>query len=197
MRKIFYVFVFALFLFLQSSYSSEIGVVRFKKIDKTGGKPLMETLDKRKTDREFSEKLISNDILGNLLWAAGGVNRNNNKKTVPFARNKNDISIYVLRSDGVWLYKPEENLIIQVGSNGIEKNGIIQLVFVSDSPDYVKNGFAYLHAGSMYQNVALFCASVGLGNMVEGTFDEKNLATKLILSKDDKILITQKIGWIE
>jgi hypothetical protein len=194
--KKFFVPTFILFLILKlpNAYGAEI---KFGEINKTEGKPLMEALSGRKTSRSFSNKAIDNDILGKILWVAGGINRDNGKKTVPLARNKNDISIYVLRNDGVWLYNPKKNLIKQINNDGIKEKGIIKLAFVSNSSSYVENGFAYLHAGSMYQNVALFCASEGLGNVVKASFDKKDLAAKLMLGKDDSILITQIIGWVK
>jgi hypothetical protein len=43
--------------------------------NKTGGVPLLTALKNRKSDREFSDKELENQTLSDLLWAAGGVNR--------------------------------------------------------------------------------------------------------------------------
>ena len=40
-----------------------------------GGKPLMQTLSGRATNRSFTAKPLSDKLLGDLLWAAYGVNR--------------------------------------------------------------------------------------------------------------------------
>ncbi|MDR2760849.1 MAG: nitroreductase family protein [Rickettsiales bacterium] len=194
MRKIFCVFCLLFLLKPLQSFGAEI---KFGNVKGGENKPLMKALAERKTDRIFSKKPISDELQGKILWAAAGVNRKNGKKTVPFARNVNDILLYVLRSDGVWLYNPENNAITQISADGIEEDGIIKLVFVSNSEDYVKNGIAQMHAGSMYQNAALVCASEGLGNVVEGMFNEKDLTKKLQLKKGEKIIITQKIGWVK
>ena len=54
----------------------------------TGGKPLMEVLASRCSDREFSTAPLPPQLLSNLLWAAGGVSRaDSGKRTVPSARD--------------------------------------------------------------------------------------------------------------
>ena len=45
--------------------------------DTKGGKPLMQTLSGRATNRTFTAKPLSDKLLGDLLWAAYGVNRPN------------------------------------------------------------------------------------------------------------------------
>ena len=45
-----------------------------------GGMPLMRALKNRKTSREFAGKDISAQQLSNLLWAACGINRPDEKK---------------------------------------------------------------------------------------------------------------------
>ena len=60
-----------------------------------GGMPLMEALQKRVTQRDFSSKMLSDQQLADLLWAANGINRDNGKRTAPSARNCQEIDIYV------------------------------------------------------------------------------------------------------
>lgn len=69
----------------------------------TKGKPLMQTLSGRATNRSFTAKPLSDKLLGDLLWAAYGVNRPNGKRTIPTAQNRQDLEIYVLRRRA-WLY---------------------------------------------------------------------------------------------
>ena len=54
----------------------------------TGGKPLMEVLASRCSDREFSTAPLPPQLLSNLLWAASGVSRaDSGKRTAPSARD--------------------------------------------------------------------------------------------------------------
>lgn len=55
---------------------------------KTGGKPLMEALNDRQSNRNFdSSKQLSTQTLSDLLWAAYGFNRPEN---VQYLRHKTD-----------------------------------------------------------------------------------------------------------
>ena len=59
--------LFFIFCFLISLNAQDIQLLP---PDTTGGMPLMEALSKRETNRNFSQKEISNQQLSNLLWAA-------------------------------------------------------------------------------------------------------------------------------
>ncbi len=50
---------------------------------RTGGMPLMEALDRRSSAREFSPDPLELVVLGDLLWAANGVNREGAGRTAP------------------------------------------------------------------------------------------------------------------
>lgn len=73
---------------------------------KTGGMPLMETLAKRETNRNFTQDEISTQKLSDLLWAAFGVNRPNGRRTAPSARNVQETDLYVFIKSGVYIYLP-------------------------------------------------------------------------------------------
>ena len=86
---------------------------------KQGGKPLMQTLSGRATNRTFTAKPLSDKLLGDLLWAAYGVNRPNGKRTIPTAQNRQDLEIYVLRSSGAWLYDAPKHSLKQITSSDL------------------------------------------------------------------------------
>ena len=44
-------------------------------VSSSGGMPLMETLRQRRSQREFANTALPEQMLGDLLWAACGVNR--------------------------------------------------------------------------------------------------------------------------
>ena len=70
-------------------------------------------------------------------------------------------------------------------------------VYVTDTQKNSKELFAAMHTGSAYQNVGLFCASVGLHNVVRASYDAEGLASALGLPNSKHILISQSIGWGE
>ena len=56
---------------------------------KEGGMPLMQALSLRRSTREFSAKKIPDQVLGDLLWSAYGVNRPGGDRTpcLPWSRH--------------------------------------------------------------------------------------------------------------
>ena len=57
-----------------------------------GGKPLMETLAARRTEREFSPREIDAQTLSEILWSAWGISHGD-KRTVPTSQNLSLIHI--------------------------------------------------------------------------------------------------------
>ena len=78
----------------------------------TGGKPLMEALKARCTQREFSSDSLPPQELSNLLWAACGINRpEKGLRTAPTAMNKQEIDVYVALARGLYLYDAKANAL--------------------------------------------------------------------------------------
>ena len=108
-------------LFLMVGTAQAATSLAFPPPDTKGGKPLMQTLSGRATNRSFTAKPLSDKLLGDLLWAAYGVNRPNGKRTIPTAQNRQDLEIYVLRSDGAWLYDAPKHSLEQVSSSDLPR----------------------------------------------------------------------------
>ena len=92
---------------------------------KTGGKPLMDALNARKSTRTFSAKKLSRQMLSNLLWAAFGQNREMIQsesvassgrpgRTAPSGMNLQEIDIYVALAEGVYVYNAFSNQLLPV-----------------------------------------------------------------------------------
>ena len=76
---------------------------------KSGGKPLLDVLSLRKTNRNIGSKEIPSQVLSSLLWAAFGVNREKasfkkSGRTAPSASNSQEIDLYVALKDGLYVY---------------------------------------------------------------------------------------------
>ena len=160
--------------------------------DKTGGKPLMQAFDLRKTDRNISSKALPTQELSNLLWATWGINRADGKRTAPTARNNQKIEVYAVLADGVWLYDGVKNVLVQVLSSderGKYSPAGVTLLYAADSTD----SFAGMHVGSLYQNAGLYCASAGLANVVKASGKDA-LKGVLPLQKNYEVFIIHTIG---
>lgn len=165
--------------------------------DLSGGAPLMEVIAKRKSIREFSAKKIDDSDLSNILFAAWGISHDG-KRTIPTAKNTQDLNVYVVNSNGAWLYDAKDNLLKKITNENI-------MQFIS-LQDFVKNApltivytgkdekSSAMNAAAAYQNVGLYCASRGLNNVVRGYIDYEALGNALKLT-DEKVAVTQTIGW--
>lgn len=160
--------------------------------DTASGKPLMEALSLRKSTRAFSDKSISEQDLANLLWAAWGVNRPNGMRTAPSAVNRQDAVVYAVLESGVWEYDAAAHEL-KLALDGDQRGtfGGVPLALLYAAPG---DEFSTMLMGSIYQNVGLYCASAGLGNVVKAT-GRNALADKLPLPSGYKILIVHAIGW--
>ncbi|MDR0815818.1 MAG: nitroreductase family protein [Desulfovibrio sp.] len=159
----------------------------------SGGPPLMDAMSRRKTTRNVSEKQISQQDLSNLLWSAWGINRPDGKRTVPTARNRQEAIVYVALKEGVWRYDAVGNALVQIAeTDAASRFGAAPLTLLyAGRADDDAGG---MHVGSMYQNVGLYCAAVGLGNVVKSSGRDA-LDTALNLPSGYKIYIVHSIGW--
>ncbi|MDL2210547.1 nitroreductase family protein [Desulfovibrio sp. OttesenSCG-928-O18] len=159
----------------------------------TGGKPLMEALAARSASRSFSDKPVSEQVLSNLLWATWGVNRSDGRRTAPTARNTQDIQVYAALESGVWRYDAVKNeLVLALEEDTRKKFGGAPLTLLFAVPE--KDRFGSMHAGSLYQNAGLFCASEGLANVVKASGTDA-LKGVLPLPSGYIVVIIQSIGW--
>ncbi len=201
----------SLSLFL--SLAQEPKVIRLPEPQTDGGRPLMQVLKSRQSSRSFgTETKLPMQALANLLWAADGVNRPDGKRTAPSAVNWQNIDIYVATVDGLYLYDAAQNALKVLltedvrgatGQQPFVKTVPVNLVYVAD---YSKaktakgenpnaDAWAAAGAGFISQNVYLFCASEGLATVVRGMFDKEALGKVLNLRPDQKIILTQSVGY--
>ena len=164
---------------------------------KTNGMPLMQALNERKTTRSFSDQTIDEATLADILWAAVGVNKDGNKRTIPTALNRQNISVYVLSANGAFLYDALNHALVKITDTDLRQNkdAPITLAYAVDKNLLDKDVYSAMHVGSAYQNVGLYAASAGLANVVRGSFDQEALEKGLNLSDSVNILVTQAIGY--
>ena len=166
-----------------------------------GGLAIMEALNNRHSGKDFSYNTIDYQTLSEILWAAWGINRDDGKRTVPTAMNQQNMQVYVLMANGAWLYNAQNNNIEQVTAQDL-RSYLQTQEYTQNAPVfllYTTNGNPAgmtdaMQAGSMYQNVALYCAAKGLNNVVRADFQKSDLAAALGID-EDTILISQVVGY--
>ena len=98
--------VFACVLSMSNdSAAQELETVKLNSPDLKRGLLFMETLSVKASAREWSDRELSLQDLSDLLWAANGLNRPEEKKTTASsAQNAHDVDIYVFMKEGVYVY---------------------------------------------------------------------------------------------
>ena len=170
---------------------------------KTGGKPLMDALNERQSNREFSDKDLSMQTLSDLVWAANGFNRET-KRTAPSSQDRQEIDLYVFLKTGAYLYDAkDQKLILKAQGNHQAKAGMqpfvaeapLNFVFVANLDKASNRDAALIDCGFISQNIYLFCASEGLNSVVRGSFDKNGLHQLLGLNEKQEALLTQTVGY--
>ena len=179
--------------------------------------PLMKALEQRRTVRKWSDEPVSQQDLSNLLWAACGITKQKygkvkSKRTAPSACNSQEIRVYALMEQGVFLYNEEchELKLIKamdirenVGRQKMMKAAPLGLVFVADlsrmSGPLFRNKeaqrfCAWVDTGYISQNIYLYCAAAHLGTAVLALIDRDKLHTAMGLQEHEKIVLTQVVG---
>lgn len=195
---------------LTSEQPTGLKPIRLLQPQMDGGRPLMQVLKDRKTSRAFSSEKLPLQVLSNMLWAAWGVNRPDGKRTAPSARNWQEIDVYVVLADGLYLYDAKANILKPIlaediraatGGQSFVKDAPVNLIFVSDfskmgnAPDDQKDFYSATDTGFISQNVYLYCASEGLATVVRGYVDRPALAKVMKLRPDQKVILAQTVGY--
>jgi hypothetical protein len=177
---------------------------------RTGGRPLMEALELRRSMREYSDRALAAQILSDLLWAAFGVNRPSGDRTAPYWRHVMVIDVYAAMADGVWLYDPHAHALAphlsvdiraDTGRQDFVGTAPLNLIYVAhgermtDVSAEDRRLYASVDTGFIGQNVYLFCASEGLATVFRGAVDYDKLANVLHLPKQQFVTFAQTIGY--
>jgi SagB-type dehydrogenase family enzyme len=173
----------------------------------------MESLSKRASVREYKDSMLSRQDLSDLLWAANGINRpDKNGRTAPSAINAQDIDIYVIIMEGVYLYKAEKHSLNpvqigdfrkQIGKQSYVETAPVNLILVSDisrfnrGDENQKTMWAAFDAGIVSENISLFCASAGLATVVRAMIEIEKMQSALKLSNTQKIMLNHPVGYLK
>ncbi len=194
-------------------YAKDIEPIRLPAPQTEGGKPLMQALKERKSLREFSAKELPLQMLSDMLWAACGINRpETGGRTAPTAKNMQEIDVYVVKAEGVYLYDAKANILAPIlagdiraitGKQSFVKDAPVNLVFVANLS---KMGgmdaasmdlYSATDTGYISENVYLFCASEGLATVVRGWVDKPALEKAMKLGRGQKVILAQTVGYPE
>jgi len=122
-------------------------------------KSLFEALKLRRTVRTIRAGKLPLQVMGDILWAAQGVNRrsggpfNGPGRTAGSASNSQEIRMYVALEEGLYLYKPDSHslqpvlagdqrtLAIGQGQASLDAQAPMRLIYVADLECFKRSGF--------------------------------------------------------
>ncbi|MDR1742564.1 MAG: SagB/ThcOx family dehydrogenase [Dysgonamonadaceae bacterium] len=177
------------------------------------GEPVMKALSQRASARVFTSTQLKLQDLSDLLWAANGINRPDEKKrTAASAVNAQDIDVYTFMQSGTYLYDASAHQLVLVAEgdnrsifsrNENETLPALICLLVSDisrfrmGDDAQKREMAAMDAGIVSQNIAVFCASVGLLTRPRAMMNKPKIKELLQLSDSQIPMLNLPVSYKE
>ena len=190
--------------------------------EKDVGKSVLAALGQRMTQRNISAKPLPPQVLSNLLWAAYGFNRaaaglrGKLGRTAASASNSQEMDLYVVLAEGVYLYEAGPHRLTPVAAGDFRRRSWwgsavtapVNLFFVADLARYVKEGqpdphiddpevqksYLYVLTGLIAANVYLFAASQGLAAWLHNC-DRTSTPAEFKLRPRQRVLFAQTVGY--
>ncbi|MDR0609051.1 MAG: nitroreductase family protein [Planctomycetaceae bacterium] len=168
---------------------------------RSGGKPLLDAINERQSIKDPAGTPIDWQTLSDLLWAAYGFNRED-RRVVPSPLNMQELSVYVVLKEGVYLYDAKNNKLIEkvkgdhrtvAGKQDYVYVAPVNLLYVVDKSKETGTG-AYISCGCAAQDVYLVCASKGLACAVRTSIDKNAVSKLLKLDNQYEVIAGQTIG---
>ncbi len=201
-------------------------IIALPPVKRGKGKDVLSGLKQRKTIREVGDKKIPLQLLSNLLWAACGVNRKKGPfglpgRTAASASNSQEIDVYVVFKQGIFLYDPFKHRLIPVCEGDLRPLSInkAQEELLADAPLHflyvadiyclshtkgyqepglqdaeVQKSYYFVDTGLIAGNASVYAASEGLVSWFHNC-NKVPLKTKLKLGPEQKILFGHTFGY--
>jgi SagB-type dehydrogenase family enzyme len=187
--------------------------------DHGSGIDVEEALAERRSVRDYSPDPLTLQEISQLLWAAQGVTGTDGERTAPSAGALYPIDLYLAVGNvedlapGLYKYRPETHTLAIVAEEDLRKelaaaaldqecvrDGavaiIITAVYKRTTRKYGERGRRYVHmeAGHVAQNIYIQAASLGLGTVMIGAFEDDDVTTILDLPKTEAALGILPVG---
>ena len=215
MKQLFLAVVLATFVFTSAQAKvkptsepmvlTTFDTIRLLAPDTLGGKPLMQAISRRKSDRQFDTRNLTLKHLSEIIWVANGVNRSNGKRTVPSSMGRYPLQTYAVLSNGIYFYNVSKHQLEPVvkgdfrnlaGKQTFVDTAPLNLLFIAKGKTAADNFTGAIEdSGYCAQNVYLYCASEGLKTVVRAGAKEVELLKAMNLGDNYKFIIAQTVGY--
>lgn len=215
MLRRFLILVFVLLITAGNAISARIiNLPKPKIVSKTS---LEESIFRRRSERTFHARDISDQQLSQILWAAQGITDTSfGFRTAPSAGALYPLQIYVVKKDGVFRYIADGHKLLQLasgdkrpsivraslGQSAIREapvSLIISANFAITQAKYGPRAFRYvcMEIGHVAENVHLQAVALGLGSVPLGAFWDDVVKSTLELPENQDPLYIIPIGYIK
>ncbi|MGA2915500.1 MAG: SagB family peptide dehydrogenase [Sedimentisphaerales bacterium] len=185
-----------------------ITTIRLPEPDLNGKISLEQAIENRRSIRQFTAEPLTVKQVGQLCWSAQGITEpNKGLRAAPSAGALYPMELYVVLSDGLYLYSPKTHSLekqIDGDIRSMLRTAAFGQKTVQDSPcTFIIAGsikkieakyrgrserFACLEAGHIAENISLQAVALGLGSVPIGSFAPKSVAGVCRISEDLEVL---------
>ena len=172
------------------------------------GVTVVQALKARRSERAFSEKELSLEVLSGVLWAANGFNRPD-RRTNATGLNKQEILVYAIMKSGAYRYDANANALVKVcdedlrpaiaGHQAFAATAPVSILIAADVSDPIYKGarstLPNYDAGIVSGNIYLYCAANGLATVCRRSMDDAVLRKALNLPSTTVLHLNHPIGY--
>lgn len=180
-----------------------------------------EALKRRRSVRAYGDKPLTLQEVSQILWAAQGITGSYGMRTAPSAGALYPIELYLVagRIDelaaGIYRYRPKGHELLKLAEGdkrrdlylaALEQESVrdgaaaivIAAVYGRTTIKYGKRGMRYVHmeVGSVAQNIYLQAASLKLGTVFIGAFDDDMVKRVINMPDGEEPLAIMPLGRI-
>ena len=174
-------------------------------------KSLFYALSERKTERKYDlSKNLSLQDLSNLIWAAYGPNRENEKKTAPLLWKP---GLYLATAHGIYQHNNEEHTLNLINKEDIREiitsqdfvqTAHVNIILTIDTDDMTQHWVPYTGGKEFYignqltyisQNIYLAAVGLGMATCAISWFNHDDVSQKLKLKDNNKAHLVHSVGY--
>ena len=179
-----------------------------------GAVSLEACLARRRSVRSYTDKALSWEQVGQLLWATQGLTADWGGRTAPSAGALYPLEVYVATREGVYRYMPQGHWLVTVAPDDrrrtLQAASLNQSAVGSAPAVFVVTGvyartagkygdratrYVWLEAGHVTQNLLLQAVALELGGVPIGAFDDAGVQRALGLPADHEPLYVIPVGY--
>jgi len=191
-------------------------IINLPRPKEKGNVSLEETIKNRRSERGLSGEELTLEQIGQLLWSCQGItDEDTGHRSAPSAGATYPLEIYLVSSDGLFLYIPKAHSIKRVKDKDLReelcsaclgqpfvKDASIDVVICADFERTARYGergenYVYIEAGHAAQNVHLQAVAEGLGSVPVGAFSDDAVTMVLDLPENLVPIYVVPVGYIQ